>query len=125
GVSTLSNATEPTTTIFKYVFPLAQPRSRRGRGNHGGFVSSEVPAGDRPQARSRAGRNVRTIGNDRLRERRFTDAGAGGGKLIDDRADDPLRALRATLENAQYLGDVHVSSAHVPAIVIGDQRYAG
>ena len=95
GVSTLSNATEPTTTIFKCFSP-----------SPGGSASLQVSTGDRPQARSRARRNPRPIGDDGLRERRSTNARALGGQLIDDRADDPLRALRALLENAQHLGDV-------------------
>src|SRR5262245_5367368 len=125
GVSTLSNATEPTTTIFTCVFPLAQPRSRTGEEIRRRLTSSEVSPGDRPQTRSRACRNVRTIGDDRLRERRFAGAGALGGKLIDDHADDPLSPLRALLENAQHLCDVHVAGAQVPAVVIGDQRDGG
>src|SRR5262249_11883501 len=125
GVSTLSNATEPTTTIFKCASPLAQPRFRTGRAIHGGPASSEVSAVDRAQARPGACRNLRTIGDDSPRERRFAGTGALGGKLIDDRVDDPLRALRALLENAKYLGDVHVSGAQVPAVVVGDQRDRG
>src|SRR5580765_218188 len=106
GVSTLSNATEPTTTIFT---------SR----------SSKVFSGDDAQPVPRLRGNPRPVSDDRLRQRGATGTRTRRGQPTRHRGDDRPRALRRILEDAQHLADLDVARSGVPAIVVGDQRERG